>query len=82
MSLVGPRPIVQGEIAKYDGNFDLYCRVRPGITGLWQINGRNNTTYVQRVRYDTQYVRNWSPWMDVCILARTVKTVLLTEGAY
>lgn len=82
MSLVGPRPIVDDEIPKYGDVYDLYKRVRPGITGLWQISGRNNTTYAERLSYDRYYVRNWSPWLDLFILLRTVKTVLLREGAY
>jgi Undecaprenyl-phosphate galactose phosphotransferase WbaP len=82
MSLVGPRPIVQAETAKYGDFYPLYERVRPGITGLWQVSGRNNTTYEERVGLDAYYVRNWSPWLDLWILARTVKTVLLREGAY
>ena len=82
MSLVGPRPIVSAEIPKYDETFGKYMRVRPGITGLWQISGRNNTTYTERVRLDSYYVRNWSLWLDAYILLRTVKTVILREGAY
>ncbi len=82
MSLVGPRPIVQAEIPKYGKRFELYCKVRPGITGMWQISGRNDTSYEERVKFDEYYVRNWSVWLDLYILVRTVKTVLLTEGAY
>lgn len=82
MSLVGPRPIVDSEIPKYNEVFHSYSRVRPGITGLWQISGRNNTTYAERVAFDEFYVRNWSPWYDLYILMSTVKTVLLREGAY
>ena len=82
MSLVGPRPIVQSEIAKYGHTYDLYRRVRPGITGLWQINGRNNTTYAERLEFDQMYVRNWSPWWDIIILTRTVEVVMRCKGAY
>jgi len=82
MSLVGPRPIVTEEIAKYGSTFREYLRVTPGITGLWQISGRNNTTYEERLSYDEFYVRHWSPWMDLYILSRTVRTVLFCEGAY
>ncbi len=82
MSLVGPRPIVDAEIEKYGDAFDTYRRVRPGITGLWQISGRNNTTYPERVGFDRFYVRNWSPWYDLYILIRTIKTVAMREGAY
>ncbi len=82
MSLVGPRPIVHAEIIKYGDTFRYYLRVTPGITGLWQISGRNNTTYQERLAYDEAYVRNWSPWLDLYILLRTIRTVLLCEGAY
>ncbi len=82
MSLVGPRPIVNAEIKKYGTSFATYLRVVPGITGLWQISGRNNTTYAERLKYDSYYVHNWSPWLDYYILLRTVKTVLKCEGAY
>lgn len=82
MSLVGPRPIVAAEIPKYGLGYDLYTRVRPGITGLWQVSGRNNTTYDERVAFDEYYVRNWSIWLDSYILARTAKVVLTAHGAY
>lgn len=82
MSLVGPRPIVQDEIAKYGPVFEEYCMVKPGITGMWQISGRNNTTYQERVRHDHYYVSNWSVWMDLWILARTIPVVIMGKGAY
>lgn len=82
MSLVGPRPIISAEIPKYGTGYDLYTRVRPGITGLWQVSGRNNTTYEERVSLDEYYVRNWSIWLDAYILVRTVRAVVGTEGAY
>jgi len=82
MSLVGPRPIVASEIERYREMYPLYLRVRPGITGLWQVSGRNDTSYSQRVRLDTYYVCNWSLWLDAYILLRTVKTLILREGAY
>jgi Undecaprenyl-phosphate galactose phosphotransferase WbaP len=82
MSLVGPRPIVESEVKKYGKNFHQYCQVNPGITGLWQISGRNNTTYELRTQIDDYYVRNWSATLDLYILARTVRAVLLTSGAY
>jgi Undecaprenyl-phosphate galactose phosphotransferase WbaP len=82
MSLVGPRPIVAAEISKYAESFDLYAKVKPGITGMWQISGRNDTTYEERVELDAFYSRNWSPFLDIYILARTIKVVLLREGAY
>ena len=82
MSLVGPRPIVNAEIEKYGRVFHLYTGVKPGITGLWQVSGRNDTTYEQRVRLDQYYVRNWSPWLDVYILCKTVSVVITRDGAY
>jgi Undecaprenyl-phosphate galactose phosphotransferase WbaP len=82
MSLVGPRPIVEEEIATYGQNFSLYCRVTPGLTGLWQVSGRNTVSSRDRVRLDSYYVRNWSPWLDLYILARTARVVLTGEGAY
>jgi Undecaprenyl-phosphate galactose phosphotransferase WbaP len=82
MSLVGPRPIVQSEIARYATSYDLYTRVTPGLTGLWQVSGRNNTTYRERVQFDEYYIRNWSIWMDMYILARTFQAVVHADGAY
>lgn len=82
MSLVGPRPIVAAEIAKYGQVYEEYCRVKPGITGLWQISGRNNTSYAERVTYDHYYINNWSVWMDLWILGKTVPVVLSGYGAY
>jgi len=82
MSLVGPRPIVGAEIGRYRESFASYALVRPGITGLWQVSGRNNTSYEQRVQFDEYYVRNWSVWLDLYILARTIRIVLTCEGAY
>jgi Undecaprenyl-phosphate galactose phosphotransferase WbaP len=82
MSLVGPRPIVEDEVAAYGPNFSLYCRVTPGLTGLWQVSGRNEVSSGDRVRLDSYYVRNWSPWLDLHIMARTAKVVLTGQGAY
>lgn len=82
MSLVGPRPIVAAEIDKYADRYHQYVQVVPGVTGLWQVSGRNNTTYEERVDLDVYYVQNWSIWLDLYILACTVKVVLLGEGAY
>ena len=82
MSLVGPRPIVDQEIERYGASFELYTRVKGGLTGLWQVSGRNDTTYRQRVQLDTFYVRNWSVWLDLCILFRTIAVVLFGHGAY
>jgi Undecaprenyl-phosphate galactose phosphotransferase WbaP len=82
MSLVGPRPVVADELRYYYGeNAVYYQMVRPGITGLWQVNGRSQTTYERRVFLDTCYVRNWSLWTDVAILFNTVPSVLGGDGA-
>lgn len=82
MSLVGPRPIVDAEVTKYRDAYELYRRVTPGITGMWQVSGRNNTSYDERVALDSYYVRSWSVWLDLVLLARTVESVLLRKGAY
>jgi Undecaprenyl-phosphate galactose phosphotransferase WbaP len=82
MSLVGPRPIVEDEVRYYGDLFDPYTWVRPGITGMWQVSGRSDTSYVQRVNLDEYYVRNWSIWLDIYILVRTILVVLLRKGAY
>ncbi len=82
MSLVGPRPIVTAEIEKYGPYYGLYTMVTPGITGVWQVSGRNNTTYEERVQLDSYYVRNWSPWLDLYLLLRTIRIVLFADGAY
>lgn len=82
MSLVGPRPVVEAELEKYGEYLDDYLMVRPGITGMWQVNGRSDTTYEERVRMDSWYVRNWSIWIDIMLLWRTVKSVIKCEGAY
>jgi lipopolysaccharide/colanic/teichoic acid biosynthesis glycosyltransferase len=81
MSLVGPRPIVMAEAARYADAMDFYCAVRPGITGLWQVSGRSRLSYSERVRLDVQYVTDWSLYQDFLILLRTVPAVLLRRGA-
>jgi Undecaprenyl-phosphate galactose phosphotransferase WbaP len=82
MSLVGPRPIVESEIAYYGKVFKLYTTAKPGITGLWQVSGRNDVGYDERVKLDEFYVRHWSPWLDVYILAKTIAALLQRRGAY
>lgn len=82
MSLVGPRPIVEGEIKYYKNVYRLYRQVSPGITGMWQISGRTDTSYTERINFDEYYIRNWSVWLDIYILVRTVWIVLNKEGAY
>ena len=81
MSFVGPRPIVNDEVHKYADRYQHLLQVMPGITGLWQVSGRNNTTYDERVDLDTYYVQNWSLWLDFYILACTVKVVLRRRGS-
>jgi Undecaprenyl-phosphate galactose phosphotransferase WbaP len=88
MSMVGPRPIVDSP--DYDGayisdhprEFAIYKSVRPGLTGMWQISCRNHGVYKMRIYWDMYYIRNWSLWLDLYIVLRTVRTVLLREGAY
>ena len=81
MSLVGPRPIVEAEIIRYGGDIDYYLETRPGMTGLWQISGRNEISYARRVQLDVWYVRNWTLWHDIMILFKTAPAVLRKEGA-
>jgi Undecaprenyl-phosphate galactose phosphotransferase WbaP len=82
MSLVGPRPIIEEELQRYGEQAPYYLEARPGITGLWQISGRNDTGYEHRVALDSWYVRNWSLWYDLVILVRTARVVLERKGAY
>ena len=82
MSLVGPRPIIKDELARYGEYVGDYLMVKPGITGMWQVSGRSDTTYDERVQLDSWYVRNWSVWLDVMLLWRTGKSVLMRKGAY
>jgi Undecaprenyl-phosphate galactose phosphotransferase WbaP len=82
MSLIGPRPIVTDEIPLYKDDFEIYKQVLPGMTGMWQISGRNNLPYEERVSLDVYYVQNWSIWLDIHILIHTVITALQGRGAY
>ncbi len=82
MSLVGPRPPLPYEVEKYDPwHFRRILEVKPGITGLWQVNGRNRTTFEEMVRLDLRYARTWSLWLDFKILAKTCREVLHPRGA-
>ena len=81
MSLVGPRPIVQDEVVRYADQIEHYSAVRPGITGLWQVSGRSDCDYDQRVQLDTLYVRQWSFIGDLVILVKTIKVVVLRTGS-
>jgi len=82
MSLVGPRPIVKKEIGLYGQRFEFYKQVLPGIAGLWQVSGRNDLLYQERVTLDEYYVRNWSIWLDLYILLETAWVVIRGHGAY
>jgi Undecaprenyl-phosphate galactose phosphotransferase WbaP len=82
MSLVGPRPLLEGELTRYGESYSSYVQMQPGITGLWQVSGRSNTTFSERAWNDEYYVRNWSPWYDLYILGCTIQVVLRCEGAY
>lgn len=83
LSLVGPRPVREDEINKfYKDSAKIYFEIRPGITGLWQISGRNQVHYERRVQFDIMYTFNWSFWLDIVILLKTLKVILTKEGAY
>lgn len=81
MSVIGPRPIVEDEKKIYGEDYELAARVKPGITGLWQVSGRSQTTYETRVFLDIYYIMNWSPWLDYYIFLKTIKEVLFCRGA-
>jgi lipopolysaccharide/colanic/teichoic acid biosynthesis glycosyltransferase len=81
MSLVGPRPVVPAELTLYGDAAVLYQRVRPGLSGYWQVHGRSAVTGADRIALDEYYLRNWSIWLDLRILARTVPAVLGARGA-
>ncbi len=82
MSMVGPRPIIEEEAAKYGHVFPLYLQVSPGLTGLWQVSGRNDTSYRRRTELDSSYIRHWTLWTDVKVLIKTVRVVICGTGAY
>lgn len=82
MSIVGPRMISPEEMEKYEQSGMNLLTVKPGITGLWQVSGRSDVSYEERVRMDMYYIRNWSIWMDIMLLWRTIPAVLLRRGAY
>jgi lipopolysaccharide/colanic/teichoic acid biosynthesis glycosyltransferase len=82
MSLVGPRMISPEEVAMYK-QFDMnLLTVLPGITGVWQVSGRSDVSYEERVRLDMYYIRNWSIWLDLQLLFQTIPAVLKSRGAY
>ena len=82
MSLVGPRPGLPHEILKYSDWEKKRLRVRPGMTGLWQVSGRSNLSFAEMVKLDLYYIENWSVGLDLKILFRTIPSVLLGRGAY
>ena len=82
MSLVGPRPVTEGELVKYGDMKDYVLSVKPGLTGMWQISGRSDTGYEDRITFDTYYIQNWSIWLDIWILIKTIWVVLNGKGAY
>lgn len=82
MSIVGPRPIVTGEVSRYGELFAAYCSVRPGITGVWQVSGRNDISYQRRVEMDALYARRKSVLLDLRIMLATIPAVLMRRGSY
>ena len=82
MSLVGPRPIIDEELLRYKENAEYYLMAKPGMSGLWQVSGRNDIDYETRIYLDSWYVKNWSLWNDIAILFKTVGVVFNRDGAY
>ena len=82
MSLVGPRPIVDEEIEKYGDDYARVFSIKPGLTGLWQVSGRSDSNYLDRVSYDIYYLQSWSIWLDLWIIFKTFGVVLMGKGAY
>jgi len=82
MSIVGPRPVIPDELARYGASARWYTAVKPGVTGLWQVSGRNDTSYARRVALDVHYVRMQRIWLDAFILVKTIYVVLLGKGAH
>lgn len=82
MSCVGPRPITADELAHYNSRIELYLKTRPGLTGAWQVSGRNDTSYEERVLLDSNYVLRWSLRMDLHILIRTLPAIISRRGSY
>lgn len=81
LALIGPRPIVKKEVGLYGSAWRIVRQVKPGVTGLWQVSGRSETSYDSRVQLDLQYIYNWSPWMDLWIFFRTIVSVIRMRGA-
>jgi Undecaprenyl-phosphate galactose phosphotransferase WbaP len=82
MSLVGPRPVTDEERVNYGDDFDRIFSVRPGISGLWQVSGRSQTSYTERITFDSYYMQSWSIWLDLWVLYKTIGVVLRGKGAW
>lgn len=82
MSFVGPRPVTDSELDKYGKQSDFILSVKPGLSGMWQISGRSDTGYEERINLDTYYIQNWSIWLDLWIITKTIWVVLRGKGAY
>ena len=82
MSLVGPRPLLPNEVERYSSYIEDYKLVLPGLTGVWQVSGRSDTTFEERVIMDSWYIHNWSVWIDIVYLLKTVLVVVKSKGAY
>jgi exopolysaccharide production protein ExoY len=82
MSFVGPRPIVTAEVPKYGACIDQYLSARPGLTGPWQVSGRNEVDYTTRVELDRNYIESWSFWRDLAIIVKTARVVVSARGSY
>ncbi len=82
MSMVGPRPIVEEEISDYGPAYSLYSQVLPGLTGVWQVSGRNDIGYGERSELDSEYIRGWTMRLDLMLLVKTVRAVIYGQGAY
>ncbi len=82
MCLIGPRPIIEAEVPKYGHHYKLFSSVKPGMTGLWQVSGRSDTDYEERVALDVYYIQSWSLWLDLYVLFKTIEVVVGGDGAY
>ena len=82
MSFIGPRPVTTPELAKYKEKAKHILSVQPGLSGMWQISGRSDTGYEERITLDSYYIQNWSVWLDLWIIIKTVYIVIKGKGAY
>ena len=80
LSIIGPRPVTTGELKRYGESASTFLLIKPGITGLWQVSGRNDVSYDERIKLDLYYVEKWSAWLDVRIILRTIRVVLFGKG--